>query len=82
MNTTIQITRHAEIIEERTATTKAGARRSLLAAVRRHTKAAQVESVDRQHAEAQALAWTGGDVQIVIPDWNRAGSTVIAVLAS
>lgn len=70
-----------KVIDERTATTPAGARRSLRASIdRAHRANPHLDGVGVQHAENLAAAWDGvGDIKLTIRTWNAmAGVTIWA----
>lgn len=69
--TTIQIIRGGEVIDERTAATPAGARKSLLAAIWRNADLGRVDDVSLQVAEREASKWDGrSDFSQTVMTWN------------
>lgn len=78
MTITIQATRHGEVIDERTCSTTAGARRAMLAMLRRVGSAA--DQVERRSVEMRMEQWTGGNLAAHLPTWNRTDGTVSIIV--
>jgi len=65
------------VLDERSAETPAGARRSLLAMIDRHCTSGWVDGVSQQVAESAAAHWDGrSDFKAVVGSWNRTGSVI------
>ena len=74
MTITIQATRYGEVIDERVCSTVAGARKAMLAMLRRVGTAA--DQVQRRAVEIAMEQWTGGNLTTHLPTWNRTDGTV------
>lgn len=77
MTITVQATRWGEVVDERVCSTTAGARKAMLAMLRR--VGSNADQVQRRAVEIAMERWTGGDLAAHLPTWNRTSTVSIHV---